>query len=109
MKIKMIAYQRLFTFGYYQNERIGFAAELGPDEDVSKAVLELAELTADIHHILDILRAVHDRLDWATRREDKEAVKELEEDRRTIKGLIREGRYKEVLEKYGPKYKGGRD
>jgi len=109
MKIRMIAYQRLFTFGFYQNERIGFAAELGPDEDVSRAVLELAELAVDIHHVLDILRAIHDRYDGAFGLGDKEAMEKLGTDLKAIEELIREGRYKEVLEKYGPKYKRGRD
>ena len=109
MKIREITYQRLFTFGWYQNERIGFTAELGPDEDVSKAVLKLAELTVDIHHVLDILRAIHDCLDLAVDRKNEEAARKFEEDLKAVKKLIREGRFKEVLEKYGPKYRRGRD
>jgi len=109
MKIREITYQRLFTFGYYQNERIGFTAELGPDEDAGKAVLELAELAVDIHHILDVLRAIHDCLDLAVSQGNEEAIRRYEEDLRVVRKLIREGRFKEVLEEYGPKYKRGRD
>jgi len=109
MKIREITYQRLFTFGWYQNERIGFTAELGPDEDASKAILKLAELAVDIHHVLDVLRAIHDCLDLAIDRGDEEAIGKFEEDLRAVRKLVREGRFKEVLEEYGPKYKRGRD
>jgi len=107
MRIKEVIYQRLFTFGWYSNERIGFVAEIGPDEDPGQVLLQLAEFTVDVHHVLDILRAIHDRLDYATLREDKELAEGLLRDLAEIRKLIREGKLKVVIEKYADKYKRG--
>ena len=107
MRIKEVIYQRLFTFGWYSNERIGFVAEIGPDEDPGQVLLQLAEFAVDVHHVLDILRAIHDRIEYAAFRENKELTKELFKDLNEIRKLIREGKLKVVIERYAGKYKGG--
>jgi len=111
MKVKEIIYQRLFSFGFYQNERIGFVVELDEGEDENQAVVALAKKAADLHHVLDIIRAINDRRDsiaWrcseappGEKKRYEDELRELAEAEHEIMVLLRKGDVPKILEKYG--------
>lgn len=49
MKIKKISYEMLFNMGEYQNEKIGFTAELEDSDTPEKSFLLLKEKIEDAH------------------------------------------------------------
>ena len=56
MRIKEVQYQRLFTLGNYNNERIGFVAEVNENEDANKVLGELFFKVLDVEDCLETYR-----------------------------------------------------
>ena len=56
MKVKEVQYQRLFTLGSYNNERIGFVAEVDGEEDAGKVLGELFFKVLDVEDCLEAYR-----------------------------------------------------
>ena len=56
MKVKEVQYQRLFTLGSYNNERIGFVAEVNGEEDAGKVLGELFFKVLDVEDCLEAYR-----------------------------------------------------
>lgn len=56
MKIKEIRYERLFNLKGYNNERIGFTAELSEGDDENKALGELFFKTLEVEECLEAYR-----------------------------------------------------
>ena len=75
MKIREIEYSRLFSFADYQNERIGFKAEITDSEDPNTVIGQLFFKTLEIERIFqryrDLLREISCTEDY---------IKELERD-----------------------------
>jgi len=63
MKIKEVQYQRLFTLGKYNNERIGFVAEVDGNEDADKALGELFFKVLDVEDCLEAYRSLLEQRD----------------------------------------------
>ena len=63
MKIKEVQYQRLFTLGNYNNERIGFVAEVDDNEDADKALGELFFKVLDVEDCLEAYRSLLEQRD----------------------------------------------
>ena len=63
MRIKEVQYQRLFTLGNYNNERIGFVAEVNENEDANKVLGELFFKVLDVEDCLETYRFLLRRLD----------------------------------------------
>jgi len=56
MKIKEVQYQRLFTLGNYNNERIGFVAEVDDNENADRVLGELFFKVLDVEDCLEAYR-----------------------------------------------------
>jgi len=63
MRIKEVQYQRLFTLGKYNNERIGFVAEVEENEDADKVLGELFFKVLDVEDCLEAYRRLLEEKD----------------------------------------------
>lgn len=75
-----IEYSRLFSFGQYENMRIGFSDEVSREE-ASKKLLEFVDKTDDLFRIIKEYEAVCSRIyDTISRRDTEEAnIKSMQE------------------------------
>ena len=64
MKIERVIYTQLFSFGDFQNERIGFEAVLEEGEDPGEAILKLKEKTEEQFRLHRSMDSVRNRLTW---------------------------------------------
>lgn len=62
MKIKQVEYKRLFNIGDYQNETIGFVADIVHDEE-KKAIAQLNCLALDIHSAIAKLKKLNKKIE----------------------------------------------
>ncbi|MCD6402401.1 hypothetical protein J7L36_00900 [bacterium] len=63
MKIKEVQYQRLFTLGKYNNERIGFIAEVEENEDADEVLGQLFFKILDVEDCLEAYRRLLEEKD----------------------------------------------
>ena len=79
MRIKEVMYQRLFNLENYQNEKIGFVAEVAEGEDENKVMAELFFKVLQIETAFAKFRALRDSLDFI-RAQIKEVKNDLKWD-----------------------------
>jgi len=80
MKIKEVKFEKLFSLEKYNNERIGFVAEVEEGEDADKVVAELHFKILDIEDCLQAYRNILSDLDYAVNRfqDEQSCLKDLE-------------------------------
>jgi len=102
VKIKVVEYSRLFSFGNYQNERIGFQAEIDETSENEKAVLgklymlalKLNEAFQDHRNLLNRIDCIQTSIEHC-----KERIKDYE--RYIVEFLKDKEIYDERYEKEG--------
>ncbi|HEC93356.1 MAG TPA: hypothetical protein ENI51_10250 [Candidatus Atribacteria bacterium] len=62
MKITQVEYKRLFNLGNYENETIGFIAEI-PSGEEKKAIAKLCGLVFDLHNAIAKLKKLKEKID----------------------------------------------
>jgi len=62
MKIKSVRYERLFNVGDYQNETIGFIADVDEKENPNTAIAKLYDMVTKINRAMNELRRIAGRL-----------------------------------------------
>ncbi len=92
MKVKEVKFEKLFSLEKYNNERIGFVAEVEEGEDADKVVAELHFKILDIEDCLQAYRNILSDLDYAAERfqDEQWQVKSLEKEIADMKVRIEE-------------------
>ena len=80
MRIKEVSYSQLFSFGRFQNEEIGYTAEINGDENPDQVLGELRQKAVLQHHMNQQARQT---------REDLEHIEIIEEDGNDSLGVLR--------------------
>jgi chromosome segregation ATPase len=92
MKVKEVYLEKLFSLEKYNNERIGFRAEVSENENPDKVAGELFFKIMEIEDCLQIYRNILSDLDYATERfqNEQENVRDLEKRLKDMKVKIEE-------------------
>ena len=72
MQIKTVHYERLFTLGNYQNEKIGFSADLHKHDNAEAVLGQLFGKVTESEHFLCIFRNAIDEEESMSQRIDRQ-------------------------------------
>ena len=75
MQIKTVHYERLFTIGNYQNEKIGFSADLDKHDDAEAILGQLFGKVTESQHFLCIFRNAIDEEEYMSQRIDRQKAR----------------------------------